>query len=143
MAGWTTIPVLRVDRHVSGVDFLVSNALGARGHDFEIVVSGQPWDAVRAGHSHLVLGECIVRLKLLQRDWPVEQIGAGDIAVDGAGAELVVLETQRCAGPMVTPLLKRRATVVTPVGWHCWPVSSTTWVERCLIAAVYSDRAQV
>ena len=31
MAGWTTIPVLRVDRHVSGVDFLVSNALGARG----------------------------------------------------------------------------------------------------------------
>ena len=26
--------------------FLVSNALGARGHDFEIVVSGQPWDAV-------------------------------------------------------------------------------------------------
>ena len=88
MAGWTTIPVLRVDRHVSGVDFLVSNALGARGHDFEIVVSGQPWDAVRASHAHLVLGACIVRLKLLQRDRPVEQIGARDIAVDGAGASV-------------------------------------------------------
>ena len=31
MAGWTTISVLRIDRHVSGVDFLVSNALGAIG----------------------------------------------------------------------------------------------------------------
>src|SRR5436305_2379092 len=100
MAGRTTVPILRVDRHVAGVDFLVSKAFGARGHDLEIVISRQTWDAVGAGYAHLVLGARIVGLEFLERARPVEQIGAGDIAVDSADAEFVVLETQRCAGPV-------------------------------------------
>ena len=100
MAGRAIVPRLGVDRHVARVDILVSHALGARSHDFEVVIARQTRDVVSSGHAQLVLGARIVWLHLPERNRPVEQIGAFDVAVDGARPELVFLEAQRCAGPV-------------------------------------------
>ena len=100
LAGRATVAGLGVNRHVAGVDLGISHALGASRHHLEIVVARETRDVVRAGDAQLVLGARIEELELLQRDRPVEKIGARDIAVDGARAKLVLLEAQRRASPM-------------------------------------------
>ena len=89
-----------VDGHVAGVHFLVAQLGGAGVHHLEVVVAGQPWDAVGACHAHLVFSAAVVGLKLLQSHWPIHQVGTLDITVGGAHLELVLLEAQRCASPV-------------------------------------------
>ena len=100
LAGAAAVARLGVDRHVAGVHLLVAELLGAGLEHLEVVVAGQARDAVGAGHAHLVLGLGVVGLQLGQRDRPVEQVRAGDVAVGGLGLELVLLEAQRGAGPV-------------------------------------------
>ena len=94
LAGRATVARLGVNRHVAGVDLGISHALGASRHHLEIVVAGETWDVVRAGDAQLVFSACIVGLELWERERALEKIGAGDIAVDGARAKLVLLEAQ-------------------------------------------------
>lgn len=89
-----------VDGHVAGVHFLVAQARGAVVHDLEVVVAGQAGDAVGARDTHLVLGLAVVGREFAQREGPVLQVGALDVAVDRARAEFVFLEAQRRAGPV-------------------------------------------
>ena len=79
---------------------LVAELLRAGLQHLEIVVAGQAGNAVGAGHAHLVLGLGVPRLHLGERDRPVQQVGAGDVAVGALGLELVLVEAQRGAGPV-------------------------------------------
>ena len=100
LAGAPVVPLLRVDRHVAAVEFLVAHRLGAGRQDLVVVVAGQARDAVGARDAHLGLGLGVVGLKFLQGDRPVQQVGAGQVAVMGAGLELVLLEAQAGARPV-------------------------------------------
>ncbi|MDT4879931.1 hypothetical protein FQZ97_1156470 [compost metagenome] len=52
------------------------------------------------GHAHLLLGQIVVGLQLLERDGPVQHVGAADLAVGRSGAEVVGLKTQGHARPV-------------------------------------------
>ena len=91
---------LTVDRHSSGVDFLVAELARAGLHHFEIVVAGQARNAVGARRAHLELGLGVPRLHLGERYRPVEQVGAGDVAINRFDLELVFIEAQRRTGPV-------------------------------------------
>jgi hypothetical protein len=91
---------LRIDRHASGMDFLIAELLCTRFEHLEIVVAGETRDVVGARRAHLVFGLGVPGLHLGERQRPVEQIGAGHVAIGGLGLELVILETQRRAGPV-------------------------------------------
>ena len=100
LAGAAIVPRLAVDRHVAGVHFLVAKLARTRFQDLVVVVAGQARDAVGPRRAHLVLGLRIPRLHLGERDRPIGEVRAGDIAVGAARLELVILEAQRGAGPM-------------------------------------------
>jgi hypothetical protein len=100
MTGRAAVARLRVDRHVAGVDLLVAQPPGARRHHLEIVVARQARNIGGAGDAELVLGARIERLEVRERERPVEQVGACNIAVDGARAELVLLEAKGRARPV-------------------------------------------
>ena len=76
--GWLLIAIR------AGMDFLVAELARAGLHHLVIVVAGQARNAVGARDAHLVLGLGVPRLHLGERDRPVEQVGAGDIAVGAA-----------------------------------------------------------
>ena len=82
------------------MDFLVAELFGAGLHHLEIVVARQSRNIVGAGDAHLVLGLGVPRLHFGERDRPVEQVGAGQIAIHAADPEFVLVEPQRCARPM-------------------------------------------
>ncbi len=74
----------------AGRDHLVLVALGHR----RLAAGGA------AGHAHLLLGLVVVRGQFLVGDRPVQHVGAFDLSVDLARAEVVRLEAQRDAGPV-------------------------------------------
>ena len=82
------------------MDFLVAELPCAGLHHFEIVVAGQARNAVGARRTHFELGLGVPRLHLGERYWPVEQVGAGDVAIDRLDLELVFIEAQRRTGPV-------------------------------------------
>src|SRR5262245_33320197 len=91
---------LGVDRHAAGVNLLITDLGCAGGQDLEVVVARQPWDAVGASDAHFVLGLGVVGLEILEWDRPIHVVRVLDGSVDGAGLELVLLETERRAGPV-------------------------------------------
>ena len=54
----------------------------------------------RPGHAHVLLGLLVPGRHLVQRHRPVEQVGAGDVAVDALHLEFEVAEAQGNAGPV-------------------------------------------
>src|ERR1700730_15525923 len=63
MASWPIIPWLGVDRHISGMDLGITNALGPGRHYLEIVVAGQTRNIVSTGDTHLIFGTSIKGLE--------------------------------------------------------------------------------
>jgi hypothetical protein len=100
VAGGAIVARARVDRHPAGVDRLVADPGRAVVHHLEVVVAGQTGDVVGPGHAHLVLGLGVVRVHLGMRERPVEQVGAGDLAVRGLDRELVLLKAERGSRPV-------------------------------------------
>ncbi len=80
--------------------FLVAELVGAGFEYLEVIVAWQPFNAVGAGHPHLVFRLGIVRLELSQGQRPVEQVGALDLAIMCQRLELVLLEAQGRTGPV-------------------------------------------
>ena len=97
--GTAAVARLGIDRHVAGVDFLVTQLLGARFQHLVIVVAGQARNAIGAGRAHLVLGLGVPWLHLGQRHRPVEEVGAINGTISGPGLELVLLEAPRGTRP--------------------------------------------
>ena len=100
LAGTASVPGPAVDGHASGVHALVAETRGAVPHHLEVVVAGQAGDAVGSGDPHLVLGPGVPGLQIRQAQRPVEERRALDVAVDGPGSELVLLEAKACARPV-------------------------------------------
>ena len=96
----TAVTRLAVDGHIAGVHFLVAQLGSAGVHDLEVVVAGQAGNAVGAGDTHFVFGFGVVGLQVFEGDGPVQQISAWHFAVCRLDAELMLLEAQRCAGPV-------------------------------------------
>ncbi|MNP11538.1 hypothetical protein D3C76_1037310 [compost metagenome] len=100
-AAWPAVVGLGVDRHRPGLDFLVADALGAAGQHLEGVVPLVVRHAgARPGHAHMLLGLDVPRFQLFVAERPVEHVGALDVAVLAAHAELEVAKTQGNARPV-------------------------------------------
>ncbi len=82
------------------MDPLVAEALRAGRHHLEVVVAGQVRAAAAAGDAHLGLGLLVVRQDVLVRQRPVDEIGAGHLAVRASGPKFVGLEARTVAGPV-------------------------------------------
>ena len=89
-----------IDGHVAGVDPLVAELLRGGVHDFEVVRGGQARIAVAARDDQAALGELVVALQLLVGDRPVDERGAGDVAVGAAGSYLPGPDPGSRAGPV-------------------------------------------
>ena len=100
LAGIAAVALHGIDRHPAGVTLLVAELVRPGLEDLEVVVARQSRQAVRAGDPQLVLGLGVVGLELGEGQWPVEEIGASDVAVGRGVPELVLLEAQRGARPV-------------------------------------------
>ena len=67
---------------------------------FVVVITWQTRNTVGTRGAHLVLGTSVIRVHLIQRDRPVEQVSATDFTVNRACFELVLLEAQGSARPV-------------------------------------------
>src|SRR5690606_40768448 len=99
LAGHAPVVVGRVDRHAAGVDLLVAEREGALLKDLEVVVAGQAGAVAGAGDAEFRLGLLVPGRHLGAVDGPVEQVRALDRTVGRERLPLVVLETDRGAGP--------------------------------------------
>src|SRR6202000_1955559 len=100
LAGAAAIARLAVDRHPSGVHFLVAELFGAGLKYLEVVVARQSRNAVGASDTHLVFGLGVPRLHFGERDRPVQKVGAGHIIIGAPDLEFVLVEAQRGTSPM-------------------------------------------
>ena len=99
-AGRAAVVGLGVGRVRPGRVVPVAELLGAACEDLVVVVRGQRRAAVAMGDAHLDLGLVVVGLELRQRDRPVEQARAVEVAVGRARGELVGLEAGAGACPV-------------------------------------------
>ena len=99
-AACATLARLAVDGHAAGVHFLIAEPGGAVVHHLEVVVARQARDAIGARDAHLVFGFGVIRLQLLERERPIQQIRSLEVAVERPGLKFMLLEAQRSAGPV-------------------------------------------
>ena len=100
LAGEPVVVLFGVDGHTPGMHLLVTERLGPRFEDLVVVAPRKPFAAAGAGHAQLGFRLVVPGRHFRGVDGPVQKVRPLHVPVGGLRLPLMVLETQRRAGPM-------------------------------------------